>query len=57
MNIYDVLKEKEITLPAPPQKEAYIHRFKNSAQTCCTAPAAVLISETETLLSESSEKT
>ena len=34
-DIYEVLKEKQITLPQPPPKEGCIHPYRNLVKKCC----------------------
>lgn len=45
-NVYEVLKEKGITLPQPPAKEAFIHRSRSWGRNFSIAQAAVRIWET-----------
>lgn len=47
-NVYDKLKEMNITLPAPRRRAASTLRSWSSAIICCTAAAAVLTSATAT---------
>ena len=53
MNVYEKLKEMNITLPAPPPKGGVYTQFRNLETICSIVPDAARILVMEPILSES----